>query len=392
MSNQSVAEILAEWLSEFNITLSKNNSLCLALISTDKELLFANETMLSLFRGDAITSFINPSIDKLLLLEHSTPLIFDGFITLGDYSSINTSIWAQVYRKANKLLILGGINTSQLIDQNITMHQLNREISNLQRELIKEKYSLESTLNQLNKANVELKKLNATKDKFFSIIAHDLRNPFSSLLGMSELLLNNYQNYSDEKRMEIIKLQYEVSEQTLTLLKNLLEWSKIQRGKIEYTPKTINLLDLITNQLDDFMIISQQKNIQITHYCSSEIFIQADANMLSSIFRNLIGNAIKFTHEEGMIQIFVVNFDDSIEITIADNGIGISPEDLDKLFTLEHNISKFGTSNEKGSGLGLILVKEFIELHGGKIWIESEINKGSSFVFTLPKTEVTIPN
>jgi len=195
-------KIIFEWSKEFNHSIIDSDILFVALFSTNKELIFANKAISLLFKDDPCQNLINPTFDALLLLDNTIPLIFDGFLTLGDYSSISTSISAQIYRKENRLLIIGGVKANHLIDQNITMHNLNRDLSNLQRELIKEKHVLELTLNQLNKTNDDLNKHNANKDRFISILAHDLKSPFHSILGFLGLLIEKIHK-DDTSEIEI---------------------------------------------------------------------------------------------------------------------------------------------------------------------------------------------
>jgi signal transduction histidine kinase len=231
----------------------------------------------------------------------------------------------------------------------------------------------------------ELQELNSTKDKFFSIIAHDLRNPFSVLLGMSDLLLNNYHTYDDETRLELISIQNETTKQTFKLLENLLEWAKIQRSAFDFVKQHINLYELIPQNIEHQKEISKQKDITLKHSLKGDIFVSADSNMVQTVLRNLIVNAIKFTNKGGEITVSVKDLDGFVEIIVTDNGVGISPENLQKLFKIENSISTKGTANEKGTGLGLMLCKEFVEKQGGRIWAESVQGKGSAFKFTIPK-------
>ncbi len=385
MQNQTIVSVLSEWTDEFNITLSKNNPLCIALFSSDKELLFANDAMASLFKDEPCESFINPAFDKILALENSVPLIFDGFLTMGDYSSINTSIWAQIYRKENKLLVLGGVNSAQLLDQNVTMHQLNREISNLQRKLIKEKHTLEKTSNQLNEANNELKKLNTDKDRFVSILAHDLKSPFNSLLGFSELLTKNIHKYDINEIEDMISIIYNVSKQTYNLLEDILIWARAQSGKMPYEPQKLNFTDVCREILKINKLKADAKNVTLKYSSADDIEIFADVNMFKTILRNLVSNAIKFTHNGGSIEVSAENSRADVTISVSDNGVGISQNVLEKLFDNSQIYSTNGTADEKGSGLGLLLCKEFTEKHGGKIWVVSEKDKGSIFYFTIPR-------
>ncbi|MFO8235995.1 MAG: HAMP domain-containing sensor histidine kinase [Bacteroidales bacterium] len=384
MPESSILTILAEWEDEINVTLTKNNSIGIALFTVDGEFLFANDFIKKLFKEKAKENFINPTFNELISLENSSPLVFEGYMTLGDYSSVNTSIWAQVYRKANKLLIMGGVDAEQCLEQNKKLHQLNHEILDLQRELIRERNTLENTLEQLNTANEELKELNATKDKFFSIIGHDLRNPFNSLIGLSELLITKAEKYSPEKIKYFAQQMYDSSKSAFNLLENLLEWSRIQRGELEpdfekVTPSEI--IDEVKKASEQF---ANSKGINLQTKVNSNDYISADKEMLKTVLRNLVSNAIKFTYSGGVVKILTESIENYVQFTISDTGMGIPPEYVSKLFEIDCSLSKEGTENEKSTGLGLILCKEFIEKQGGKIWAESELEKGSNFKFTIP--------
>lgn len=243
---------------------------------------------------------------------------------------------------------------------------------------------------QIIKENEQhLKELNATKDKLFSIIAHDLRSPFNSILGFSELLIQNTNEYDAEKSKKYLEIINSSVKNTLILLDNLLHWAKTQTGKISYNPKRTNLAPIINEIFGIFNSISKNKNISITYIPTGEIEIYSDLNMLKVVLRNLISNAIKFTNINGKIEIIAKQNKDLTEITISDNGIGMDCETISKLFKIDPTVITNGTANEKGSGLGLILCKEFIEKQNGKIWAESEVGKGSDFKFTLPLNDTT---
>jgi len=382
--SETILNILTDWSDEFRNTLTNQNPLSVALFSTDKQLLFASEAISIFFNSEPTSCFINPTFDKILLLSNSETLIFEGFITLGDYSDLNNSIWAQIYRKENKLLILGGINSSQLIEQNKTMHNLNREVSNLQRNLIKEKLVLESTLNQLNKANSDLIELNSTKDKFFSIIAHDLRNPFNALLNYSELLVRNAPKYTPEKIQFFASEILNTSKQTYSLLENLLEWASLQKGDIQANPVILKPSEIINDLVFLCNEDAKNKNIVLQTFVNNNDFVFADIQMLKSILRNLITNAIKFTHKQGIVKIITQIEEKEMLFIVSDNGTGIDEKHLAKIFNLDCKLSKSGTANEKGTGLGLILCKEFVEKNNGKIWVDSILGKGTEFKFTIP--------
>lgn len=233
---------------------------------------------------------------------------------------------------------------------------------------------------------LKLKELNATKDKFFSIIAHDLRDPIASTLGIAELLYKNIGDFNQENIENLIKLLKNSTKNTYTLLENLLEWSMNQTGKIKVEPIKINFLNICSEVVELLKENANIKNIKINYFSGEEIYLYTDIYMLKSTLRNLISNAIKFSNQNSQINIFAqisedVNF---ATITVSDNGVGIDKETQKKLFDITQKHSTRGTANEKGTGLGLIICKELIEKNKGKIWVESELGKGSDFKFTLP--------
>ena len=235
----------------------------------------------------------------------------------------------------------------------------------------------------LKERESQLRELNATKDKLFSIIAHDLRSPFNAISGLSELLLENIKDFKvaeSEKYLEIINSS---AKNTFILLENLLTWVNSQTGKIIYEPEKINLPEIINEILEVSDSIAKIKNISL-NYSQTDVEVFADEDMLKTILRNLISNAIKYTNSNGEITISALQNQNTIEITVSDNGVGMSEEVRNTLFDIDSNITTTGTANEKGSGLGLILCKEFVEKHGGEIWVKSELGKGSAFTFSLP--------
>ncbi|MFP4622518.1 MAG: ATP-binding protein [Bacteroidales bacterium] len=239
-------------------------------------------------------------------------------------------------------------------------------------------------ITRLKNQEKELRELNATKDKLFSIIAHDLRNPFNSILGFSELALKNIKNRNYDKLEKYCETVYQSARQSFDLLNNLLHWSRVQRGKMDFQPETLNmssLLDKITGLIKANL---EEKNIAFSKTVESDLAVYADRFMLGTILRNLLSNAIKFTHSQGSIDIKAYREEKQTVVSVQDTGVGMPQETADKLFNIENTFSTPGTNKEKGNGLGLILCKEFVEQHGGKIWVESEINKGSVFSFTIP--------
>ncbi len=256
--------------------------------------------------------------------------------------------------------------------------------------LLKEKIKEVDESNKLLKSSEDdLKILNATKDKFFSIIAHDLRNPFNALHGLTQHLLNNYEDFEDDEIKQSIELIYNSADDLLELLENLLHWSRTQRGVIKFDPKELNLNDVVLKTFHILSINAEKKQIKLVNKIKEDELIFADYEMLTAVLRNLISNAIKFSHPDSSIIIESHSADDYIEITVTDEGIGITEENMKKLFRIDIHHSTSGTSQEQGSGLGLILCREFVEKHKGKIWVESKINKGSKFKFTISKKSST---
>ena len=281
-------------------------------------------------------------------------------------------------------LIVSKIKFAQQSDENEKLEEeliIANLAVDLQSELIVAKEKAEEN-------EIKLGELIATKDKLFSIIAHDLRSPFNSILGFLELLIENVKNYEVadvEKYLGIINLS---AKNTLVLLDNLLNWAKSQTGQIIFKPEKIVLSSLIQEIFELLNPSAKNKNIVLNHIQSEEIIVFADLNMIKTVLRNLISNAIKFTNSNGKINVYGLQNDKFIEIAVSDNGVGMNEETQNELFRLETNETSKGTANEKGSGLGLILCKEFVEKHGGKIWVKSELGKGSVFKFTLPLNRI----
>ena len=246
---------------------------------------------------------------------------------------------------------------------------------------------LRDTNKKLTISEYNLKELNATKDKFFSIIAHDLKNPFQSLLGFSETLYNQIDELSKDEISEYIKIIFESSQNLFNLLGNLLQWSKSQLGSIKLSPRPINLYDSIDDVLSLLGISAQKKNVKIESSIEKDAVVFADKHVVSTILRNLISNALKFTNQGGEIKISSVVSNNKITVSIEDNGKGISEENLEKLFRIDQGYSTKGTENESGTGLGLILCKDLISQSNGEIFVESTLGKGSNFQFVLPISE-----
>ncbi len=247
--------------------------------------------------------------------------------------------------------------------------------------------------------NEKLSELNATKDRFFSIIAHDLKNPFNSILGFSELLKDEAHNLDIDSIIQYSGIIHSSAQHTYDLLESLLKWARMQQGRIPYEPCTLLLNDLIDYVIEGQKIYADHKNIQLSNEIHENLIVLADENMISTVVRNLISNAIKFTPKNGKVVLSAKIMDGYVEISVTDTGVGMSTDALSKLFKIETSFSTRGTENEKGTGLGLLLCKEFIEKHKGKIWVESYPDsppdsylggegKGSKFIFTLKNEQI----
>lgn len=238
---------------------------------------------------------------------------------------------------------------------------------------------------KLKQSNLELKEINATKDKLFSVIAHDLRNPVGNIFGVSELLsesMNGHLQPQERRFIEMIHLQ---AKESLKLIETLFDWAKLQSRQVIYQPQKLLLSQIFENLITNHSYAAEIKGISVEMSADDDLYVFADLNMLNTIMRNLFTNAVKFTREGGIIRISAVKIDGKTEISVADNGVGMDQVMVSKLFRIETNFSCAGTAREKGTGLGLIICREFVEKHGGRIWVSSERGKGSRFSFTLPE-------
>ncbi len=267
---------------------------------------------------------------------------------------------------------------------------MNRDISERKRseeEIQRHVKALQINEKKLKESEHNLKESNKQKDMFFSIIAHDLRSPFTSLLGFTQFMVHEADTLTKEEFREFSASIDKTARNVYNLLENLLQWARMKTGKMEFAPSKTNLYEIITDIIDLYQPNAFKKKIKLLHECGTKKYVLADTNMLSTVFRNLVSNAIKFTRENGTIKITTKEKNNFIEVAIQDNGVGIPKENLKKLFKIDENISTVGTNQERGTGLGLVLCKEFVEKNGGEIKVESHDKKGSSFIFTIPLAE-----
>ncbi len=244
---------------------------------------------------------------------------------------------------------------------------------------------------QIKKQNEELHKLNATKDKFFSIIAHDLKSPFNAIVGFSKILIEQVEKKKYEGVSRYAEIIHQSSNVAMELLMNLMDWSQSQTGRIVFNPEIFDLSELMHDVEHLFADVGKQKSIVILNEVSEKMMVYGDYDMIGIVLRNLISNAIKFTHPGGTITMKAREISSGHIVSVTDTGVGVPQNKVDKLFRIDESYSTSGTQNEKGTGLGLILCREFVEKHGGKIWVESPVKNsngeetgGSTFYFTLP--------
>lgn len=237
---------------------------------------------------------------------------------------------------------------------------------------------------QISNKNKELIKLNLEKEKFFSIIAHDLKSPFQGLIGYSEILSKEYDSLEEEEKIAFIKSIEELSHSSYKLLENLLQWTRLQTGQMAFNPEYFNVNVELHSTLSLLKQTAQNKNIDFNYDIDNLLFITADKNMISTIVRNLVSNSIKFTERRGKIELKSFTRDKMVEFIVSDTGIGMDDTIKQKLFSIDKSTGRKGTANEEGTGLGLLLCKEMVEKHGGTISVESKTGAGTTFRFSIP--------
>lgn len=286
-----------------------------------------------------------------------------------------------VLKHSNDILHNKAITRDELLTE---YSSLNKEYARLLKSAKKIIRTSDPTQRKLKRTQEMLQELNATKDKFFSIIAHDLRNPLGSFISTSEVLQTYFNKMTDHEKHEMISILHSSGKHLYELLNNLLTWSRAQTGKITLHIANLNLSILITSVLNLVKLRAESKSIQIIQEMDKKIVVSADDMMISTVIRNLLSNAVKFTHKGGKIFIRTFPKDDFAHIEIEDSGVGMTADTMNKIFRIDTNHSTAGTENERGTGLGLILCKEFAEMHGGRIFVDSEPGTGTKFTLTVP--------
>jgi signal transduction histidine kinase len=272
-------------------------------------------------------------------------------------------------------------NTTEMkvrVVNHLNLYHAKNELKEMNQKLLLSQEAVKSVNQQLEQSNKE-------KDKFFCIIAHDLKSPFNGILGLSEMLRDEAKDIGTDSIVKFANLIHSSTQHTFELLKNLLEWARMQQGRIPFAPKPFLLNDLVNHEIVGLSNVANQKNIELINGLPSKVLLTADENMIRTVLRNLVANAIKFTPKNGKIKIDAHIMSNAVEISVSDTGLGMSQETIAKLFKIETSFTKKGTENETGTGLGLILCKEFIEKHNGRIWVESKEGQGSIFSFVIPQ-------
>jgi signal transduction histidine kinase len=283
------------------------------------------------------------------------------------------------------IIILALLLIALAVISRISIYQSRKKFIRQNKEIIDQKEKITLQKEALEHKNEQLNNLVKTKDKFFSIISHDLRGPFHSLTGLLDLMLEDFNSFSDEEKYEYIQLMRSTSQNSYELLEMLLEWSRAQRGLIESTPEDTNIYSLVDSVVNLAEARAMNKSQKLLNLVKPELQVYVDQKLVKTIFNNLINNSIKFTPTGGTIEITAEDKAEEIVFCVSDNGIGMPQDKADKIFCIDSNFKRKGTSNEPGTGLGLIIVKEFINLMKGTIWAESEENFGTKIFFIIPK-------
>jgi signal transduction histidine kinase len=249
---------------------------------------------------------------------------------------------------------------------------------------LKANHQLEAKNKLIGSQKEELIKLNASKDKFLSILAHDIKNPLSSIYGISDLLVNDYDKLSAEEKKTFTRDIHTLSTNLFEIINTLLTWSTSQSGMIAYRPKPFPIAELCSKSVHNLQTVAKQKDITLEWKANESQMVMADENMILSVLHNLLNNAIKYSYHGTKIRIEVNEVDGFAQVSVIDTGTGLSPENQAKLFRYDQHFLNKGTAGESGTGLGLILCKDFVEKNGGIIRVESIVNKGSTFIFSLP--------
>ncbi|MCX6170783.1 MAG: ATP-binding protein [Ignavibacteriales bacterium] len=392
-TNEELAQKNSEHLQAVEALLQSNQKLeaiisatpdGIGMISLDGKMQFVSDRLAEMngYSKEEINGFLGkPVIDFIDSSSHQ--LLSTNIRKLIDGQAENKLTEYLAVKKDNSRFFID-VNSTVLLDSNGKPKSIlfvERDIT--ERKLTEDK--LRNYRQHLEESERELKESNSAKDKLLSIIGHDLKNPFQIISSFAEMLKEDFIELTEEEKKKYVEVISQSAKSAHRLLDNLLNWAQCQTGGINFVPEQINLKKIVDESLGILLAHAKNKNIDLISEIDEITTVFADSNMLDTIIRNLISNAIKFTNQNGNVKISASDSGTMVLVKIADTGIGISNSDLNKLFRIDVKNSEIGESLEKGTGLGLILCKEFVEKHGGKIWVESEEGKGSTFSFTVPK-------
>jgi len=363
------------------------------ILIVEDERLIALDYEMSLTRvGFVITSIVDTGEDAIEHAEKEKPdLVLMDINLKSKMDGVEAA--TVIYSKFRiPVIFVTAFSDSELIDRakktgsfGFLLKPFNRAELYVMVEMALDKANVEREL-EISKAQLEIE--NASKDKFFSIISHDLKSPIGVIMSTSEFLDNEYDDFSDKERKELIHVLKNSSRRIYDLLEGLLNWARAKMGNMEYNPRSINLSRIVTEVVELIQFTSKNKEIELLNNISNNLMVFADENMITLVIRNLLSNAVKFTSNGGKVEINSKLEDNKIVVSITDNGVGIRYEDQQKLFRIDMHHTTIGTNEEVGTGIGLIFCKELVGKNKGKIWVESEIGKGSVFSFTLPTKDL----
>jgi PAS domain S-box-containing protein len=349
---------------------------------------------------NAMEGIYQSSIDGKLLAANKVLLQMLGYESLEEFQSVELSQAAYVNPEDRKAFQTIMDSDGRVIDYEIKLRRkdgseiLVVENSRAVKDLEGNIQYYEGIIQDITKrkeAENSIRSLNAQKDKFLSIISHDLRAPFNSILGFTEMLLDETSEFTPEERKEFLVYIKQGAEQQLNLVNNLLEWSRLETGRVRFEQKPVNLKELVDRSILSLLGNAMRKQINLFSDIPENITVNIDDSLTFQLFGNLLSNALKFTPQHGKVWVELVEIkDEFVKIAVSDTGVGIPPEDYNKLFRIDTKYYSRGTQGEEGSGLGLALCAEIVQKHGGNIEVQSELNKGTSFIFTLPAIRKSI--
>ena len=290
-------------------------------------------------------------------------------------------------QQATQEISRGNLNVQVSLNSRDELQALGDNFDIMTENLRLSRRKLQKANEKLRQSQRNLEKSNATKDKFFSIIAHDLRAPFSAFVSVSEVLAHSQDALSEARKKSFATNIYHSATHLSNLIENLLQWSRTQTDRLDFNPENQEINELINEAVTLVKTQAQNKHVHIKNTSDKKVFVECDRNLIATVIRNLLSNAVKYAFENGLVEVKAEDLGEIVKVSVKDQGIGIKEEDIGKLFRIDINTKYIGESTEKGTGLGLILCKEFVERHQGNISVESQVNKGSVFSFTLPKNQ-----